>query len=125
MLASNVQDVEAERANEKKLIHRFKVQGSCSNAQHFTCPAYHKKLSSQASIVHEAKEMLKASPTTPYFKSWCLSTLQTSSNINILSVPVFLINRNTSFFLWHKVLKDYTDIFLNKKQAKRNHQYLG
>lgn len=98
------------------------MQGSCSNAQHFTCPAYYKDLFSEASIVHRAKKtLLKASPASPYFKSWSLSRLQISSTTNTLTVPVFLTNGNTSFFICQHVVKDYTDIFLNKKQTKGKH----
>lgn len=70
----------------------------------------------------QAKKMLlKATPTSPYFKSWSLSRLQISSNTNIFTVPVFLMNRNTSFFLWQHIVKDCTDTFLNKKQPKGKH----
>lgn len=77
----------------KKLIHRFRVQGSCSNAQHFTCPAYHKNPFTEASIVYRTKKTLKATPTSPCFKSWSLSRLQVNSYTSVPTVPVFLIHR--------------------------------
>lgn len=68
MLASNVQDVEAERANEKKLMHRFKVQGPSSHMQNCTCPACHRKhlFSPTFTVCTTKNTVMKINPHIPF-----------------------------------------------------------
>lgn len=114
------------------------MQGSCSHAQHFTCPAYHKNLFTEASIVYRAKKTLKEALTSPCSNpglsgDYCKISSYTSAP----TVPVFLIYKlafsfgslqlriTQTYFLTRNRLKESINIWDNGFKPNRVRKYKG
>ena len=103
-------------------MHRFKVQGPSSHMQNCTCPACHGKHLFHKHLLFvqlKKKMVMKSNPHIPILRLRVCQQTAGKFNTNILTAPLSLINRSSSFVLWQHIAKDCTHTFPNKRHERK------